>query len=483
MPSLPVQLPMPVTDSMFLLAESRNAPMHVGLLQVFDPPEDAGPDGMRELYEQVLADADLAPVYRQRPVRGVGSAGQWAWETDSDIDLRHHLRHSALPRPGRPRDLFELTGRLHGTLLDRERPLWEAHLIEGLDDGRFAVYSKVHHSLLDGVSAMKRMLDVLTDDPAVRGRSPFADNRPPRDAPGEGAGPVAAVRGAVAAAAGAVTGTVSGVATAMGDVAGLLPAALRATFAGLTDEVASLPFQAPRSILNASVSSARRFAGQSWPIERLRAVATAAGPDVTVNDVVLAMSSGALRSYLQGLGALPDAPLVAMVPVNLRTGDSGTSGGDSGAGNAVGVILCNLGTDLPDAGARLERVHASMAHGKAALSGLSPAQVMMLSAVSMAPLILNPTTKAHTVTRPPFNIVISNVPGPRTESYWNGARLDKLYPLSIPMDGQALNITVTSTATELGFGLVGCRRAVPHLQRMLGHLDEELAALEQAVGA
>lgn len=473
--SLAPSLPMPVTDSMFLLSESRNAPMHVGLLQVFEPSAKAGPDTLRELYERVVDDdEDLDPVFRKRASRGVGSAGQWTWENDDEIDLRHHVRHSALPVPGRPRELFELVGRLHGTLLDRERPLWEAHLIEGLSDGRFAVYTKVHHSLLDGISAMKRMTRTLSTDPDEIGSSPFGAPPRTREDTDGGGGPLQAVRAAVSAAGDAVTSAAEDAAAAVSDVAGLLPAALRAAFTGLTDEAAALPFQAPRSMFNASITSARRFAGRSWPIDRLKAVATAAGG--TVNDVVLAMSSGALRTYLLELDQLPDASLVAMVPVSLRSDET------SGGGNAVGIILCNLGTDLPGAEARMRMVHTSMQRGKSTLKGLSPQQVTMLSAISMSPLLLSTALKAHTVTRPPFNIVISNVPGPRERSYWNGARLDKLYPLSIPTDGQALNITVASNDGELGFGLVGCRRTVPHLQRILTYLDDELAALEQAAG-
>jgi diacylglycerol O-acyltransferase len=169
-----------------------------------------------------------------------------------------------------------------------------------------------------------------------------------------------------------------------------------------------------------------------------------------------------------------------MVPVSLHSSEE-KSGGDGG-GNAVGVLMCDLGTHLDDPADRLATVHNSMAEGKEALSAMSPAQIMAMSAVGVGPLAVWPALRLTGVMRPPFNLVISNVPGPREPMYWNGARLDGLYPLSIPLDGQALNITCTSYSSEIAFGLTGCRRTVPHLQRLLGYLDDELSALEDAVG-
>jgi diacylglycerol O-acyltransferase / wax synthase len=151
-------------------------------------------------------------------------------------------------------------------------------------------------------------------------------------------------------------------------------------------------------------------------------------------------------------------------------------------GNAVGVVMCNLGTHLADPAARLDAVHRSMVEGKQSLKGMSQLQILMMSALGVSPLIILPALRLNGVVRPPFNLVISNVPGPRVPMYWNGARLDGLYPLSIPLDGQALNITCTSYSDEIAFGLTGCRRSVPHLQRLLGDLDDELLALEEATG-
>jgi diacylglycerol O-acyltransferase / wax synthase len=451
---------MPLTDSMFLVAERREQPMHVGGLQLFTTPADAGPDYLTELYHRALAIEEVAPMFRRRAQRSITSAGQWVWADDPNVDLEHHFRHSALPRPGRIRELLALTSRLHGTLLDRERPLWEVHLIEGLEDGRFAIYTKMHHAMMDGVSALKLLQRSLSDDPdEVDAPLPWDARRElgRRSSDGQRKG------GGLTALPGALLRTAT-------DVAGIGPAMLKVAAQGLREQAMAMPGQAPRTIFNRSITGSRRFAADAWPLDTIKGVASAAG--ATVNDVVLAMCSGALREYLRELEVLPHDPLIAMTPVSLRSDDD-----DDSSGNAVGVILCNLATHLEDPVDRLMAVRASMNQGKAALKGLSQVQISALSALVMGPLGLNSLIALHKFTPPPFNLVISNIPGPKHPLYWNGARLDGLYPLSIPTDGQALNITVTSYNGQVQFGLTGCRRTAPSLQRLLIHLDDSLNAM------
>ncbi len=452
---------MPVTESMFMVPESREQPMHVGSLQLFDLPKDAGDGYLRELYERSVALEEVAPVFRKRPYRSVLTGGQWAWREDTALDLEHHVRHSALPEPGRVRELLALASRLHGTLLDRKRPLWEAHLIEGLEGRRFAVYTKLHHALMDGVSGLRLLQRSLSADPDERDTpvpwAPRPDGRPRTPRPGLVSQALAVPTTALQLTTDAVT---------------LTPTLLRLAEQGLREQATVLPGQAPHTILNERITGSRRFAAESWPLDRIRAVASRY--DATVNDVVLAMCSGALRQYLLELDALPSASLVAMTPVSLRKDDS-----DDAAGNAVGTILCHLGTDLADPEARLLAVRTSMRRGKQALAGLSQPQATAIGALVMAPLLLA-SLGLHRLTPPPYNVVISNVPGPQEPLYWNGARLAGIYPLSIPTHGQALNITVTSYAGSMEFGLTGCRRTVPRLQRLLRGLDESLAALEQS---
>ena len=449
------------TSSMFLLAETRENPMHVASLQLFEPPEGSTALDVRALFEHAIEANEVAPLFLKRPKRSVTSLGQWGWTTDESFDLEHHVRRSALPQPGKIRDLLVLCSRLHSTLLDRHRPLWEMHLIEGLEDGRYAVYFKVHHSLLDGVSAMRMISKMLSTDADERDMpAPWAPReRRPRPRTGGRHNPV---KEAAAAA---------------GEIAGLAPALARTTLSALRDEAGSVSLSAPRSMFNVGITGARRFAGQSWPMERVKRVGKAS--ETTVNDVVLAMCSGALRRYMAELDQLPEQSLIAMVPVSLHRPDAG--GGDGG-GNAVGAVMCRLGTDLDDPAERLATVHRSMAEGKESLGHMSQSQILAMSAIGISPLALWPALRLTERVRPPFNLIISNVPGPTQPLYWNGARLDGLYPLSIPLDGQALNITCTTYSDEIAFGLTGCRRTVPHLQRMLTYLGQELDELEAAAG-
>jgi diacylglycerol O-acyltransferase len=446
------------TDSMFLLAESREHPMHVGGLQLFELPEGAGPEFLADIYAEMLTDRDVQPTFRKRPGELLGGIANLTWSFDREIDLEYHLRRSALPSPGRVRELLELTSRLHGTLLDRHLPLWETHLVEGLNDGRVAVYTKVHHALLDGVSAMKLMRRSLSLDPQdTEVRAPWTIGPGRRVDEKRSSSPLGGLR------------------RLAGSVAGVGPSALTVARAALLEQQLTLPFGAPKTMFNVRIGGARRCAAQSWPLKRIVAIKDAAG--VTLNDVVLAMCAGALRAYLIEQDGLPDWPLIAMVPVNLRSKDDHSSGG-----NMVGSILCSLATDVSDPAQRLATIHDSMTGNKEVFAQLPRLQQLALSAFNVAPLALTLVPALAAAAQPPFNIVISNVPGTREPLYWRGARLDGNYPLSIALDGQALNITLTNNGDNLDFGLVGCRRSVPHLQRLLGQLEESLGALEEAVG-
>ncbi|HET8561305.1 MAG TPA: wax ester/triacylglycerol synthase family O-acyltransferase [Marmoricola sp.] len=455
----------------FLLAENRNQPMHVAGLQLFETPEGATPEYARELFESALAVEEIAPLFLRRPRRSLGTLGQWVWTEDRQFDIEHHVRHNALPQPGRVRELLELVSRLHSTMLARERPLWECHIIEGLADGRLAMYTKLHHALVDGVSAMRLMQSVLSTDPDERDMALYfaasASRRPRRTREPAETGlaevPVEAVRTALGVAA---------------DAAGLPGALVRTLAHGVRNETSAVSLHAPRTMFNVPITGSRRFAAQHWPLERLRAVKDASG--TTLNDVVLAMCSGAIRSYLLEQGALPDASLVSMVPVGLNAKQSHIASAEGG--NAVGAVMVRLGTDLADPADRLSGIHDSMTTGKHALASMTPLQILAMTAIGMAPAVVLPALRLQGIARPPFNLIISNVPGPRKPQYLNGARLVGTYPVSIPIQGMALNITCNSYAEDMAFGLTGCRRSVPHLQRLLTHLDDELAALEKATG-
>lgn len=218
------------------------------------------------------------------------------------------------------------------------------------------------------------------------------------------------------------------------------------------------------------MSGSRRFAAQSYDLPRIKAISKKLG--VTINDVVMAMCSGALRTYLLYLNALPAKPLIAMVPMSLRQDDSD-------GGNQITMILANLGTHLDTPMARLDIIHRSVKNAKDRFSRMSPSEIMAYSALVYSISGLNLMTGIAPKLQA-FNVVISNVPGPKETMYWNGAQLDGFYPVSIVLDGMALNMTLTSYVDKLEFGLIACRKALPSMQRLLGYLDDALDELEQA---
>jgi len=467
--------------------------MHVGGLMLFELPEGAGSDHLARLYHAMVDDQTVNPMFGRRIRYRVSALGYWSWEPDDEIDLGYHVRLSALARPGRVRELFEFTSRLHGSLLDRHRPLWEMYLIEGLQGRRFAIYSKVHHSMLDGVTALRWMQATLTSDPDRDGMP--ATYALPEDASAAADGAAAtiasagttsstrasaggggSVLGTPAALLGAAGRTAQGLGRVLADAAGLTPTGLRGILHAVGAEHRAAAFQAPRTILNGPITGARRFAAQSWPIERLAAVRGSTG--ATLNDVMLAMCAGALRGYLLELNALPDKGLTAMVPVSLR----GAEGNEPGAGgNSLATLLCDLATDEADPAKRMQRVRDSTAYGKAVLSELTPLQNLMVGALGMGSAGFGAVVPGVAGrTPPPYNLVISNVPGPVDSTlYWNRSRLLGAYPASIVLNGQAMNISVTTYDRQMHLGLVGCRRSVPHLQRLLLHLEHSLTELER----
>lgn len=464
--------PLDPTSLAFLMAENRAMPMHVGGLQLFDKPEGAGRSFSREMYASLREVEEVAPLFLRRPHRSPATGGQWVWTTDELFDIDYHVRHSGLPKPGRIRELLELCSRLHSTRLARERPLWEATLIEGLRDGRVALHTKMHHALVDGVAASRLVQRTLSTDPDERDMpAPWSalntTRKPSRELEAAHRSlaevPVEALRTALGLSA---------------EAAGMPAALVRTLARGIRNDTSAVSLHAPHTIFNQKITGSRRFAAQDWPIERMKAIGTSTG--TTLNDVVLAMCSGALRAYLVEHGALPDRPLVAMVPVGLNATKVHQANADGG--NAVGSVMVQLGTHLDDPADRLASIHSSMQDGKQALSSMTPAQIVAMTAVGLAPAILTPMLRMHNIVRPPFNVIISNVPGPKETQYFNGARLSGLYPLSIPIHGMALNITCTSYDGVMGFGVTGCRRTVPRLQRLLTHLDDELSALEKAAG-
>jgi len=448
-------------DAAWFYAEKPDAPAHFGPLIILSRPAGPGRGFVRDFVEQWRSHRVYAPPFNYR----LGGSLLPVWEPlrDEQIDLDFHLRHSALPEPGGERELGMLVSRLHSHRLDRTRPLWECHVIEGLEGDRFALYLKLHHGQLDGVGAARLLGRVFSTDPAARNLLPpwsvgMQTKRRPTGMPAkQRRDPSPGTRSRL---------------EALPQVMNALGGLYRQAWSGEHPEVAA-PFQAPMTLFNRRIGRQRRFATQSYPLERFQRIAKAGR--VTINDVFLAISATALRRYLQELGALPERPLVGQLPVNLRPA------GDSNVGNALAFIYARLPTDLDDPLARLQAAHDSVAAGKARQQALPAAGVdpytMLLLGPYMAQLILG--LGGHM--RPAANLVISNVPGPRERLYFNGARVEQIYGPSVLFHGQALNITMSSYADEANIGFTGCRASLPSMQKLAVYTGEALDELERAL--
>lgn len=453
----------PPLDAVWLMLESRDTPMHVGGLFEFTLPDDAPADYLSQEVQRMRETHSIPSPWNLVLVEGplLGRRVPLMREI-RDVDLDYHVRHSALPHPGGQRELGILVSRLHSNELDLHRPLWEVHLIEGLEGNRFAMYTKMHHSLIDGVSGMRLIMRALSTDPDRRGMPAFwtvsAGQRPRPVVEGDDATgllglPLGVVRGGTAA------------------LAGLSRAAFELARAAVEGGALKAPYRAPASALGGRLGGQRRFATQQYELKRIKALARAG--KCTLNDIVLYLSGSALRSYLAEHARVPDRPLTAGIPVNLREAD------DQSMGTAVGMMVAELGTNVADPIERLKAITQSTAEAKRHLGELPPeartSYTLLINGPYIAGLIAGLAGHAPI----PFNVGVSNVPGPAEPLYFNGSRLDALFPLSLLLHGNALNITCVSYAGTLNFGFTGARDTLPHLQHLAIFMGESLEEIER----
>ena len=466
---------LPITDAAWLMVESRETPQHAGVMMVFEYPEDAGTGWVRDLHDRFGRATDLEWPFDRKLKHPYGRFQIYSWVTDTDVDIDYHLRLSSLPAPGLHEDLMVHISRVHSVPLDRTRPLWEVHLIDGISPDeetgantgrpRFALYVKFHHAVFDGVGSMRVMQRMYSDDPDQRDMAPpwqtSARSKRRREHESakreDGIEPAAAQRLDLATARSAVSNTIR-----------TLRDQARDRRRGVSSE--AVPFQAPRSILNRRVTGARVVAAGGWSFDRM--VAASRALDVSLNDVVVAMTAHALRAYLLDRGALPTEPLTAMIPVSIR------DEADDLAGNALSFVVADMGTDLADPLSRIRRISQSIGQAKARLMAMGRIERITYGLAIASPYLLAPFIGLAGHGPPPLNIVISNVPGPETTLYLDGAVLRGIYPASVLEQGQALNITLSSYDGWMQFALTAGRQSLPEVQSMLGYMEEGLAALE-----
>jgi WS/DGAT/MGAT family acyltransferase len=417
---------------------------------------------VRQVYEHLRSFPVTAEPFNY-VLRGVGDGRlRPTFVVARKIDLDYHLRHSALPYPGGERELGVLVSRLHSNPMDFDRPLWEIHLIEGLHDGRFALYAKLHHSLADGVSGVGLLN--FSSDPGDSATPPvWAAERPQkaRSARHDGRfGTFANLNAAISSQAKELPSLLQGLAGTAKAAFGVKP----------SPDFTSLA-EAPRTIFNVNVTPQRRVATQSTSLERLKRIGVAAGG--SINDVVLAACSAALRRYLLEIDQLPRKSLVTSIPVALPR-DTSQAGG-----NAISFANVRLGTDVEDVRERFDVIRRSSIAGRDFLKQMSTRALMDYTVLISSPQILTRIPGIGSRIPPTYNIIISNVPGPRGKLYFMGSEMEAYYPISALAHGQALNITVLSYAGGLYFGYTGCADKVPHLQRLAVYTGEAIDELER----
>lgn len=469
-------------DEYFLDSDTPTAPTHIGGLEIYRLPPGAGPDFMHKLYTKLKNSPVRAEPFnyklvtkqpeedkaaaktgldwlRPAPKKQKKAKPERGWEIVDKINVEDHLYLHALPKPGGQRELGELVSRLHVNRLDRSRPLWETHLIEGLEGGRYAVYQKLHHSQFDGKRGMSLAPATRSTKASARGLPPVwavqLDKAPRTDKPKVVAEPPSKLK-ALASWGKALS--------SMSDA--------RKNKAG---EGVIAPYTAPQSILNGPLTARRRLGTQSLNIARMKALGAVIDGGATVNEILLAVCGGALRRYLLDLNALPEHPLIAACPVAMPRKD------DSAVGNAVGQVLVSLGTQIADPKQRLLAVVASSRANKALMKSIEGEAYEHYTELSMVPQVLAAKGGfGHKVLN--ANLVISNVPGPREAQYVNGAQLESMFAASMLLAGQALNITVSSFDGKLDMGIMACPDLCPSPQKIAIYAGEELAILERAMG-
>ncbi|MCW2605776.1 MAG: acyltransferase [Frankiales bacterium] len=450
-------------DVSFLYMETATTAMHVGGVAVFQPPATGFDyDRLVELISQRIA---LVPRYRQKVRLVPGRIANPVWVDDEDFDVTYHVRRSALPRPGTDAQLRELVARLQSRHLDRNRPLWEIYLVEGLEGGKVAVVTKTHHAMVDGVSAVDIGTVILDITPVPR--EVPADDWVPARTPGT----VALVAGAVGELVQRPTAAVDAVRGAVGDARSTLDAATSVA-TGLLQGLRTIARPAPGSPLNVRIGEQRRFGTAKTSLEDYKAVRRAHGG--TVNDVVLATVSGALRTWLltRGEPVLPTSSVRAMVPVSVR------SDAEKGElGNRVSSYFVDLPVGERDPVVRLAQVSFAMRGHKESGQSVGADALVQLSGFAPPTIHTLGARVASSMTRRLFNLVVTNVPGPQFPLYAAGAKMLEMYPVVPLAKGQAVSIGLTSYDGGVYYGLNADRDAMPDVDVLASCLEESLAEL------
>ncbi len=483
-------------DATFLHMETPSQFGHVAGLSIYARPDTAGYDPYTAWRSQIDQRLHLLEPLRRRLVEVPLGLDHPFWVEDPDFDLDFHVRHTAVPPPGNDEQIGNLVSRIIGRPLDRTRPLWLSYVIEGLSGDRFAVLTILHHATIDGASGMELLTLMLDQSPEGDVVEPIAEPWRPERVPSDmevlnraalnllrKPGRAIMLSARTVGEIGSATRNPVLIAAAdrvRGGLRGPLGTLLnlgrhRNEERDRPSTIASI--RPPRTPFNGAITAHRRFAFGSASLDTVKQIKTAL--DATVNDVVMAVCAGALRTWLESHNALPDDPLVALVPVSTRTGEESDKWT-----NRVSMLTTTLPTDEKDPIERVRRIHDAMASSKELFKAL-PADLMTDFAEFPPPAVfaraMRLSARLNLGARlSPGNLVISNVPGARTPLYAAGARMLHYYPVSTIVEGQGLNITVQSYLDQLDFGLVSCRELVPDLGALLDAIINEIDNLAEA---
>jgi len=479
-------------DATFLYLETPSLHMHVSMAAIFDPSTVPGGYSFDKLRDLVSSRLTRAPIFRRRLVEVPFRLGHPYWVDDPHFDLDYHIRRGALPAPGGVEELAQFVGDVCSRQLDRTKPLWEMYIVEGLRDAHIALVTKIHHSTIDGVSGAELLGQLFDLDPAASlspppsadAAAPGASTRPPDGAaprPAPGAAPRPGLPSELALVARALGTRVTrpvGL-TKLAWKTGRAVLDVRRVRSHGTGH-AALPLTAPRTSLNAAITPHRRVAFSSISLEDVKRVKRACG--TTVNDVVLAVCTGALRRYLIDGNELPDEALVATVPVSVTPTEANRRGA-----NKVSAMFVALPCQIEDPIKRLDAIREGTKGAKEEHKALG-AEVLRDWAEHATPNVFSAAARTYTRLklaerhRPIHSLIVSNVPGPDFPLYLAGAELVAGFPLGPVMDGAGLNITVMSYRGVLNWGLMACAETVPRCSQLASYipaaLDELLAAAE-----
>jgi WS/DGAT/MGAT family acyltransferase len=455
-------------DAAFLSMETATSHMHVLGVAVVDPSTAPEPFTFERVRALVATRLPLIPAFRRRLVTVPFDVHHPLWVEDPGFDLDFHTRRVALPAPGGPVELAEFVADVAGRALDRSKPLWELWFVEGLEGGHVAIVAKIHHAAIDGiagVSILATLFDLSPDAPLRPADLP-APPRPdhvPNDVELFGFGLWSLARQPLR------------LLQNLGRLAGSATRVARRVV-GESLQVTA-PLTAPRLTMNGSITPHRKVAFCSVPLAEVKAVKQAFG--VTVNDVVLAVATGALRSYLAGRNELPDKPLVAAIPASVRTDDPADA-----HGNRVSAMFASLPVDVDDPVERLLATRQSALAAKQVHEEFGGSTLQEWAELA-APIVFGRAVRTYSSLRiaerhrPIISLVVSNVPGPPFPLYLAGARLVSIHPLGPIFDGCGLNLTVMSYLDKVDFGFLACRELVPDVDALAAAVSDALAGLHK----